>query len=163
MVLLGGLLFFLGRWTAPTPPESVKTVTLTDTVIRRDTIIRVQPVAKTQVVRDSIYVAVRDTVTVRDTCYMALPRETKTYQDDRYYAEVSGYLPSLDRIDIYEQTKIIKNDNTKTVTHLTRWGLGHTQPAARVASIYRHRHQLQHTPLVVWRHIFSIYDQGLPS
>lgn len=124
VVLLGGLLFFLGRWTAPAPPESVKTVTLTDTVIMRDTIIQVQPVTKTKVVRDSIYVAVRDTVTVRDTCYMALPRETKTYQDDRYYAEVSGYRPSLDRIDIYEQTKIIKNDNITTVTHPTRWGLG---------------------------------------
>lgn len=123
-VLLGGLLFFLGRWTTPAAPESVKTVVQTDTIIVRDTITKVKPVPQTRVVRDSIYVAVRDTVTVRDTCYVALPREVKTYQDDRYYAEVSGYQPALDRIDIFEQTKIITNDKTTTVTRKTRWGIG---------------------------------------
>ena len=123
-VLLGGLLFFLGRWTAPAPEESVETVVVTDTLTIRDTITKVKPVPQTRVVRDSIYVAVRDTVTVRDTCYMALPREVKTYQDERYYAEVSGYQPNLDRIDIFEQTKIITNDKTTTVTRKTRWGIG---------------------------------------
>ena len=126
-VLLGGLLFFLGRWTAPAPEESVKTVMVTDTLTVRDTITKVKPVPQTRVVRDSIYVAVRDTVTVRDTCYtcyMALPLEVKTYQDERYYAEVSGYQPALDRIDIFEQTKIITNDKTTTVTRKTRWGIG---------------------------------------
>lgn len=123
-VLVGGLLFFLGRWTAPAAPESVKTVVQTDTIIVRDTITKVKPVPQTRVVRDSIYVAVRDTLTVRDTCYMALPREVKTYQDERYYAEVSGYQPNLDRIDIFEQTKIITNDKTTTVTRKTRWGIG---------------------------------------
>ena len=123
-VLLGGLLFFLGRWTAPAVPESVETVMVTDTLTIRDTITKVKPVPQTCVVCDSIYVAVRDTVTIRDTCYVALPREVKTYQDDRYYAEVSGYQPALDRIDIFEQTKIITNDKTTTVTRKTRWGIG---------------------------------------
>ena len=123
-VLLGGLLFFLGRWTAPAAPESVETVVVTDTLTIRDTITKVKPVPQTCVVCDSIYVAVRDTVTIRDTCYVALPREVKTYQDERYYAEVSGYQPNLDRIDIFEQTKIITNDKTTTVTRKTRWGIG---------------------------------------
>lgn len=123
-VLVGGLLFFLGRWTAPAPPESVKTVVQTDTLTIRDTIIKVKPVQKTRTVRDSIYVAVRDTVTIRDTCYVALPREVKTYQDSRYYAEVSGYQPSLDRIDIYEQKQVVTVDKTTTVTRKTRWGVG---------------------------------------
>ena len=123
-VLVGGLLFFLGRWTAPAPPESVKTVVQTDTLTIRDTIIKVKPVQNTRTVRDSIYVAVRDTVTIRDTCYVALPREVKTYQDSRYYAEVSGYQPSLDRIDIYEQKQVVTVDKTTTVTRKTRWGVG---------------------------------------
>lgn len=123
-VLLGGLLFFLGRWTAPAALENVKTVVQTDTIIVRDTITKVKPVPQTRVVRDSIYVSIRDTLTVRDTCYMVLPLEVKTYQDERYYAEVSGYLPNLDRIDIFEQTKIITNDKTTTVTRKTRWGIG---------------------------------------
>lgn len=123
-VLLGGLLFFLGRWTAPAPPEIEKTVIVTDTLTVRDTIVKLKPVLQTRVVRDSIRVAVRDTVTVRDTCYMTLPHEVKAYQDERYYAEVSGYQPALDRIDIFEQTKIITNDKTTTVTRKTRWGLG---------------------------------------
>ena len=121
-VLLGGLLFFLGRWTAPAPEESVKTITVTDTLIVHT--ITVKPVPQTRVVRDSIYVTVRDTLTVRDTCYMALPLEVKTYQDEHYYAEISGYQPNLDRIDIFEQTKIITNDKTTTVTRKTRWGIG---------------------------------------
>lgn len=125
-ILLGLLLFFLGRWTAPAddPEVVVRTEERRDTLTIRDTVIKVQPVATTRYVYDSIYVAVRDTVTVRDTCYMALPREVKTYQDARYYAEVSGYQPSLDRIDIFEQTKIITNDKTTTATRKTRWGIG---------------------------------------
>ena len=123
-VLFCSLFFLLGRWTAPVPPESVTTVTQTDTLIVRDTIIRMKPVMQTRTVRDSIYVSVRDTLTIRDTCYMALPLEVKTYQDERYYAEISGYQPNLDRIDIYEQTKLITNDKTTTVTRKTRWGIG---------------------------------------
>lgn len=123
-VLFCGLFFLLGRWTAPVPPENVTTVIQTDTLTVRDTIVQVKPVPQTQYVRDSIYVAVRDTVTIRDTCYMVLPRETKTYQDPRYYAEVSGVQPSLDRINIYEEKTTITNNKTTTVTHAPRWGIG---------------------------------------
>ena len=123
-VLLVGLLFFLGRETALAPHKSVGTVEVRDTVTIRDTIVIVKPVPQTRVVHDSIYVAVCDTVTVRDTCYIALPREVKTYQGDRYFAQISGYLPNLDRLDIFEQTNIITNDKTTTVTRKTRWGIG---------------------------------------
>lgn len=126
--LLGLLLFFLGRWTAPAPSDNVKTLVVTDTVTIRETVTKLKPVPSTTRVRDSIPVPVpvpvHDTITIRDTVYIRLPREVKTYQDDRYYAEISGYQPSLDRIDIFEQTRIITNDKTTTTTRRTRWGLG---------------------------------------
>ena len=130
-VLIGAcavLLFFLGRWTAPAsaPVESVQTVVQTDTLTIRDTVTTVHPVASTQYVRDSILVPVpvRDTITIRDTFYVSLPREVKTYQDPRYYAEVSGVQPALDLIEIFEETKIVTTDRTTTVTRRDRWGLG---------------------------------------
>ena len=128
--LLGLLLFCLGRWTAPAPSDNVKTLVVTDTVTIRETVTKLKPVPSITRVRDSIPVPVpvpvpvHDTITIRDTVYIRLPREVKTYQDDRYYAEISGYQPSLDRIDIFEQTRIITNDKTTTTTRRTRWGLG---------------------------------------
>ena len=59
-----------------------------------------------------------------DTIYVNLPRETKVYEDARYRAEVSGYQPSLDQIDIYTQTQVVTKDVTQVVKQKTRWGLG---------------------------------------
>lgn len=39
---------------------------------------------------------------------MNLPLEKKLYSSSEYYAEVSGYRPSLDYIEVYPKTKIVK-------------------------------------------------------
>lgn len=125
--LVGVLLFLVGRWTAPEPPvvsEDVKVVTK----VVCDTVTIERPVERYVHTTDSILVAVRDTVCVRDTLYISLPREVKVYEDDRYRAEVSGYRPSLDRIDIYQQTQIVEKEVVRTVEgkKRTRWGVGVT-------------------------------------
>lgn len=129
--LLAGLLlctllilaFWLGRITTPEPPtvsESVRVVT----EVVRDTVIHDRPMYVYKKVRDSIPVIVRDTITLRDT--MWLPKEVKVYEDSLYRAEVSGYMPNLDRIDIYAPTKIvtIEKEREIAVKAKSRWGLG---------------------------------------
>lgn len=125
--LAGVLLFLVGRWTAPAPPvvsEDVKVVT----EVVHDTVTVERPVVRYVHKTDSIRVVVRDTLSLHDTLYISLPREVKVYEDDRYRAEVSGYMPSLDRIDIYEQTQIIEKEVVRNieVRQRTRWGIGIT-------------------------------------
>lgn len=95
-----------------------------DTLYIRDTITREMPVFTRVYVRDSIYVTVRDTLHQTDTVW--LPREVKIYEDERYRAEVSGYQPSLDRIDIFVKDRIVTQDKTQIVTvkRNARWGIG---------------------------------------
>lgn len=50
-----------------------------------------------------------------------VPIEQKVYEDSTYKAWVSGYLPSLDSINVYQRTEVI------TVTKFQkqkRWSLG---------------------------------------
>ena len=127
VALVGVLLFLVGRWTAPEPPVVLEDVKVVTKVVR-DTVTIERPVERYVHTTDSILVAVRDTVCVRDTLYISLPREVKVYEDNRYRAEVSGYRPSLDRIDIYQQTQIVEKEIVRTVEgkKRTRWGVGIT-------------------------------------
>lgn len=121
-VILAALCFLLGRWSAPQHgPVEAESVRV-DTLVVRDTITRYRPEYRTNYVRDSIFV----TLTERDTVYVSLPREVRVYEDKRYRAEVSGYQPSLDRIDIYEQERVVTQHSTQVVSvkKPTRWGLG---------------------------------------
>lgn len=119
------LSFGLGRYTAK-PETILEERERIDTLVIRDTI--------THRVPQYVYKHTRDTIRVpvpvpgpepeRDTIYVNLPRETRVYEDARYRAEVSGYQPSLDRIDIYTQTQVVTKDVTQVVKQKTRWGLG---------------------------------------
>ena len=125
VVGLCGASFGLGRYTAK-PETILEERERIDTLVIRDTI--------THHVPRYVYKHTRDTIRVpvpvpgsepeRDTIYVNLPRETKVYEDARYRAEVSGYQPSLDRIDIYTQTQVVTKDVTQIVKQKTRWGLG---------------------------------------
>lgn len=84
-----------------------------DTVEVRDTIEIEKPIVKEVTKTEKIYVEVRDTVTIHDTTYVVLQRESKTYKGEDYYAEVSGYEPSLDRIEVYPKTTTIYKTETK--------------------------------------------------
>lgn len=121
------LSFGLGRYMAK-PETILEERERIDTLVIRDTF--------THYVPQYVYKHTSDTIRVpvpvpgpelepeRDTIYVNLPRETKVYEDARYRAEVSGYQPSLDRIDIYTQTQVVTKDVTQVVKQKTRWGLG---------------------------------------
>lgn len=115
------LSFGLGRYTAK--PETVlEERERIDTLIIRDTVTHYAPRYIERHTRDTIRIPIPELV--HDTVAVYLPRETKIYEDARYRAEVSGYQPSLDHIDIYTQTQVVTKDVTQVVKQKTRWGLG---------------------------------------
>ena len=107
-----------------------------DTIVRTDTVHVEKPVAKdSMVVRtEKVYlkVSAEPTLTeknyaqiladsIRDSVMVEVPIEQKVYEDSTYKAWVSGYMPSLDSIDVYQRTEVI------TVTKFEKpkkWSLG---------------------------------------
>lgn len=115
------LSFGLGRYTAK-PETILEERERIDTLVIRDTLTHYVPQYVHRHTRDTIRVPIRETI--HDTVAVYLPRETRVYEDARYRAEVSGYQPSLDQIDIYTQTQVVTKDVTQVVKQKTRWGLG---------------------------------------
>ena len=107
-------------------PNHIREVTkkVTDTLIVRDTHIIEKPVLVEQTSKETLLVAVRDTLRIRDTLYISLPMETKVYAEKDYYAEVSGYKPSLDYLEVYPKTQIVKETITQSVTNRNALGVG---------------------------------------
>ena len=118
LLLLSG--YLLGRRACRAPePELVVQV---DTLRIRDTMLVEKPVPVEVRVVDTMLVAVTDTIRLSDTVYLRIPREIKQYEDSLFRAQVSGYRPALDWIEVYPQTvyltKVVKTQDVR------RWGLG---------------------------------------
>ena len=120
MALLA-LAFGLGRYTAE-PVRIVEERIQRDTLVIRDTVTHYAPRYIERHTRDTIRIPI--TELVHDTVAVYLPRETKIYEDTRYRAEVSGYQPSLDRIDIFTQTQVVTQSTAQVVKRKMRWGIG---------------------------------------
>lgn len=118
LLLLSG--YFLGRRTARSPePECIVQV---DTLRIRDTLLVEKPVPVEVRVVDTMLVAVTDTIRLSDTVYLRIPREIKQYEDSLFRAQVSGYRPSLDWIEVYPQTEVVTRNIF--VDSRKRWGVG---------------------------------------
>lgn len=95
-----------------------------DTLVVRDTIVQEKPVYRTISQVRTEYVPVSDTIRIQDTLFVPVPIETKVYEDSLYRAEVSGYRASLDRLEIYQQERIITQTIPVQVKERKRWGIG---------------------------------------
>lgn len=116
--LLSG--YLLGKRTArATEPECIVQV---DTLRIRDTLLIERPVPVEVRVVDTMLVAVADTIRLSDTVYLRLPREIKQYEDSLFRAQVSGYRPELDWIEVYPQTVLVTEKMTNK--DVKRWGIG---------------------------------------
>lgn len=93
-----------------------------DTIVKIDTHIIEKPVVVQTYIKDSMLIEVRDTIRIKDSIYVALPREVKVYAGDDYYAEVSGYRPNLDYLEVYPKTTTITQ--TQSVTRCNALALG---------------------------------------
>lgn len=123
-VLLWSLgIFFAGRYTAK-KPDSAQVVTRVDTLIVRDTITQEKPVYITTTQVRTEYVPVLDTLRIRDTLFVPVTIEKRVYEDSLYRAEVSGYSPSLDKIEIYQQKQVVTQFVQVPEVKRKRWGIG---------------------------------------
>ena len=95
-----------------------------DTLVVCDTIVQEKPVYRTISQVRTEYVPVCDTIRIQDTLFVPVPIETKVYEDSLYRAEVSGYRASLDRLEIYQQERIITQTIPVQVKERKRWGIG---------------------------------------
>lgn len=121
LLALLALAFGLGRYTAK-PVRIVEECERIDTLVIRDTVTHYSPRYIERHTRDTIQIPIPELV--HDTVAVFLPRETMIYEDARYRAEVSGYQPSLDRIDIFTQSQVVTQNTTQVVKQKTRWGIG---------------------------------------
>lgn len=116
--LLSGYLLGRRACRAPEPEPVIQT----DTLRIRDTVLVERPAPVEVRVVDTMLVSVTDTISISDTVYLRLPHEIKQYEDSLFRAQVSGYRPALDWIEVYPQTvyltKVVKTPSVK------RWGLG---------------------------------------
>ena len=93
-------------------------------MVIHDTITREMPVYITKTRVRTEYVPVRDTLRLHDTLFVPITIEKRVYKDSLYRAEISGYKPSLDKIEIYQQTRTITQVERVLVKDKKRWGLG---------------------------------------
>ena len=105
--------YFAGREREP----SVRVET--ETIVKTDTIREYIPVEVAVERTEKVLIEVRDTIRVHDTLYVALPFEKKFYKSDEYYAEISGYKPRLDYIEVYAKTETITK--TQTIVKEPAW------------------------------------------
>lgn len=61
------------------------------------------------------------TIVTPDSVQVQIPITQKEYKDSNYHAWVSGYMPSLDSLHIYQQTKTITSIQREKQK---RWGFG---------------------------------------
>ena len=99
IIILFSLCFY--QWKYPKIEIIETEIIKKDTITIVDTLFIEKPVYKTK------YITKVDTVYVCDTIPIALPVETKVYEDSTYTAQISGIRADLDWIKVYpKQTTI---------------------------------------------------------
>lgn len=110
-IVIGALMLIVGivgGWLCRgVRSDKAEPVIQTDTIIKVDIVREAYPIEISKEVVRKEYVIVRDTVRIKDTLYLSLPMERRVYGSDDFYAEVTGYKPSLDYIEVFPKTKII--------------------------------------------------------
>ena len=85
-----------------------------------------KPVFFEKRVVDTMVVTVTEWEVVHDTAFVTLPREEVEYRDTSYRAVVSGFLPRLEELEIYQKERVvtIQTEKVVTVPDKRRWGAG---------------------------------------
>lgn len=116
-------IFFAGRNTAK-KPDSSQVITQVDTLYICDTITQEKPIYITKTQVRTEYLPVCDTLRIRDTLFVPVTIEKRVYEDSLYRAEVSGYSPSLDKIEIYQKQQVVTQFVQVKEVERRRWGIG---------------------------------------
>lgn len=133
-IILGLVLSWVFRGKPAEPSVKIER----DTIVMYDTIPSLLPKPKDSVLVKWVTVSLpierpvyashppNDSLRI-DTIVAELPITQKHYQEENYQAWVSGYMPNLDSIEVYQKTSTITE--TITITQQERmkhWGLGFT-------------------------------------
>lgn len=131
-MVFGAVLFYHSCQEDKVMTDSEKTVetvydtiqVFVDTPIPRDSVV-VRYAAVKVPVYDTIRTHYADTL-FSDSSTVILPVTQKVYKDSTYEAWVSGYMPALDSIRIFQPTTTITNTitNTKIRYKQKHWGFG---------------------------------------
>lgn len=128
MLLLVWLIYFCMNYIHVEVDEPLPK---TDTTTYVDTIPYYKPISKDSTVIRYVKVKVpilakEDPTPCKDSMDVELSITQKEYQDSGYHAWVSGYLPQLDSIRIYNKNTIITHTVTNSVTKYKtkHWGIG---------------------------------------
>lgn len=127
-----------------------------DTITRIDTHVIEKPILVERMTIDTILVSQYDTIRLNDTIFVALPMERKTYKGEEYLAEISGYKPTLERIEVYPKTIYVTT--TQTVRHKNRLSFGMEASYSTIPyiPIYLEYSRMLHPNLEIYGKIF--YD-----
>ena len=131
-------------------------VTKVDTLVVVDTHIIEKPILVERKVTDTMLVTVNDTTIINDTVFVALPRESRIYKGEEYLAEISGYKPSLDRIEVYPKTVVISKTETTTKRNSLALGMEVAYSTIPYIPIYLEYGRMLHQNVEFYGKIF--YD-----
>lgn len=116
LLLVACLLLYCSK-NAPVVAD--KGVVTSDTIVIRDTVMLERPVPILVRVKDTLLIHTTDTL-MREVV-VSLPREEKVYEDSTFRAVVSGYRPSLDTMQVFNNHSVVKV--TEQITP-PRWSIG---------------------------------------
>ena len=104
-------------------PKTEKT-TYVDTIPYYKPIPKDSVVLRYQVVKAPI--ASKDSTKSNDSAEVIVPITQKEYEDSSYHVWISGHIPKLDSIKVYNKNTIITHTITSTITKYKtkNWGIG---------------------------------------
>lgn len=101
-----------------------RTIVKSDTTIVIDTNIYINPLPVNVEINitDTIEVPVSNIIMISDSL-VVLPKTIKTFEDEGYKMQISGYDPTLDWIEVYPTTKFIESESLVRKP-CRRWEIG---------------------------------------
>lgn len=120
---------FLVCYKCVKEPVFGETKTVTDTLTYYDTSLFAGPKLSELIVKR--YPKEKDTIRipatpeiVHDSIYYTVPREEVEYRDSSFRAVVSGFLPRLEEMEIYQKERVVTIETTRTILkEQSRWAL----------------------------------------
>lgn len=109
LLAIAAICFFAGSLAGRRMPDRGEAIVTTDTLKLRDTLRIPYPLlVDVTISEDDIKVPIEDII-IRNDSLAVLPMEVKSYEGEGYRAQVSGYKPQLDWIEVFPQTTVITN------------------------------------------------------
>lgn len=121
LIVAAAIIGFIAGSFIPHRSDTVTVDRDTVRIVKIDTIKIEKPVTKVAYVTNTIRVPVRDTIRIHDTVYMQLPKVVKVYSDSTYKAQISGFHPELDWIEVYPrlETEVVTATRNERKKHFS--------------------------------------------